>query len=292
MRGGTANATSTAVGGVGGIVIPTGFGHGTAGIAGTANARSFAETINGNSAQAQSTASGSSGQAKATAQTNFGAFASVQTTATSQVGGTAPARAFAQAGGSVSSNAINPGQSFSIVTGLGSGPFTVAFGSMGAGGTGQSLTYHESANFITKTAGGNFLVDLLGANSVGTGFVSATFEILSNGNVVESKSFTNLAAANAFFSNDLIKVSLSSGRNIQLGLTETMTGGQGFGFRYAAGSSGFKGVPGPTAGAGLPILAAVFGLYWLVRRRRKPARCYFFKSTQPALARKSAGETS
>jgi hypothetical protein len=31
----------------------------------------------------------------------------------------------------------------------------------------------------------------------------------------------------------------------------------------------FHGAPGPIAGAGLPILAAGYGVYWLVRRRRK-----------------------
>ena len=30
------------------------------------------------------------------------------------------------------------------------------------------------------------------------------------------------------------------------------------------------GVPGPIAGAGLPILAVGYGIYWLVKRRRKP----------------------
>jgi hypothetical protein len=30
------------------------------------------------------------------------------------------------------------------------------------------------------------------------------------------------------------------------------------------------GAPGPIAGAGLPILAVGYGVYWLVRRRRKP----------------------
>jgi hypothetical protein len=29
-----------------------------------------------------------------------------------------------------------------------------------------------------------------------------------------------------------------------------------------------RGVPGPIAGAGLPVLAAGYGVYWLVRRRR------------------------
>jgi hypothetical protein len=31
-----------------------------------------------------------------------------------------------------------------------------------------------------------------------------------------------------------------------------------------------RGAPGPIAGAGLPVLAVGFGVYWLIRRRRKP----------------------
>jgi hypothetical protein len=30
-----------------------------------------------------------------------------------------------------------------------------------------------------------------------------------------------------------------------------------------------RGAPGPIAGAGLPILAVGYGVYWLIRRRRK-----------------------
>jgi hypothetical protein len=30
-----------------------------------------------------------------------------------------------------------------------------------------------------------------------------------------------------------------------------------------------RGAPGPIAGAGLPILAVGYGIYWLVRRHRK-----------------------
>ncbi|RZN11906.1 hypothetical protein [Bradyrhizobium sp. Leo121] len=30
-----------------------------------------------------------------------------------------------------------------------------------------------------------------------------------------------------------------------------------------------SGAPGPIAGAGLPILAVGYGVYWLIRRRRK-----------------------
>jgi hypothetical protein len=141
MLGGTANATATVTG-----------GNGSA-------SNSFALTINGNTAQALS----SGGQAQATAQTNFGNFTSVQATSTSPVGGTTtPATAIAQAGGVVSlSNALIAGQSFSVISGSGFGPLTVANGSMGAGYGGMngvSITYQESVSFTQ--IGGVFVLDL------------------------------------------------------------------------------------------------------------------------------------
>src|SRR5262249_6273047 len=147
--GGIANATANAAGGgaVGGSPR------------GAATANSSATTINGNAAQAKSVATGTSGQAQATAQTNFGNFNSVLSTSTSPLPlapsagnhfGTT-ASAIAQAGGVVSpSNPISPGQSFSVVSGSGFGPLTVANGSMGAGYgsvAGISITYQESVSF-------------------------------------------------------------------------------------------------------------------------------------------------
>jgi hypothetical protein len=39
---------------------------------------------------------------------------------------------------------------------------------------------------------------------------------------------------------------------------------------YSGGSGdNVHGAPGPIAGAGLPILAVGYGVYWLIRRRRK-----------------------
>jgi hypothetical protein len=36
------------------------------------------------------------------------------------------------------------------------------------------------------------------------------------------------------------------------------------------GGNGHHAAPGPIAGAGLPVIAVGFGIYWLIRRRRKP----------------------
>jgi len=34
-------------------------------------------------------------------------------------------------------------------------------------------------------------------------------------------------------------------------------------------SGGVHGAPGPIVGAGLPLIAVAYGVYWLVKRRRK-----------------------
>ncbi len=44
-------------------------------------------------------------------------------------------------------------------------------------------------------------------------------------------------------------------------------GNQGGNSQGWAGS--YRGVPGPVVGAGLPIIAAGYGVYWLIRRRRR-----------------------
>jgi hypothetical protein len=258
MLGGTATATATASGGNGG-----GFG----GNGGVANANSSATTINGNLAQAQSTAtSGSSGQAQATAQTNFGGFSSVQAVATSPVsGGTTSANAIAQAGGTISfSNAITVGQSFSLVA----DPLTLAFGSMGAGygGTGQSLTYEESANFTLT--GHFFLLGLLNNNAVGSGFDSAQFKISVNNNVVDSYSFSDLASAEAFFLLNPIDVPLPDGQdNVRLVFDETMSNAGGFSFNYGVAADTTTPLP-----ATLPLFAGGLGALGLLGWRRKRTR--------------------
>jgi hypothetical protein len=47
------------------------------------------------------------------------------------------------------------------------------------------------------------------------------------------------------------------------------THGGGHGGGGNGGGGGHNAAPGPIAGASLPVLAVGFGVYWLVRRRRK-----------------------
>ena len=150
---------------------------------------SQAVTINGNAAQAKSTATGASGYAEASAQTNFGNFTLVNAETSSPLTGAGgnrgtAASAFAQVGGVVSpSNPIVAGQSFSVISGSGFGPLTVANGSMGAGYGGgvivsggvPSLTYQERVEFTQN--GGAFVLDLLSSDALGKGFDSAQFTI-------------------------------------------------------------------------------------------------------------------
>ena len=102
----------------------------------------------------------------------------------------------------------------------------------------SAVTYRESASFTQN--GGAFVLDLLSSDALGIGFDSALFQISLNSVVFDSQSFTDLASAEAFFSNHLIGVPLLAGPNsVQLLFSETMSSiVEGFSFDYAVASSG------------------------------------------------------
>jgi hypothetical protein len=238
---------------------------------GSANANSFATTINGNIAQAQSTAAGSSGQAQATAQTNFGSVNSIQTTATSQVAAVdSPVTSVAEVGSGLAPPTINSGQSFSVANAFAIGPLDLVFGSMGAGygGTGQSLTNQMNADFTFNADGGIFLLDLIDNTLVANGFDTAEFQLSLNGNILDSELFNDVASAQAFFSNNnLFSLALVAGLNdVQLSFAETMSSDGGFSFDYGAA---YPTSPVPLPPTLLLFASGIVGLGWLSRRRKQ-----------------------
>ena len=166
-------------------------------------------------------------------------------------------------GGAVSlPSVITAGQSSSAISAVASGPNLAAMGSMVAGGIGASLSYQMNANFIFNAiGGGSFSIDPVTTFALGSGFDSAMFQILLNGNLFQSQSFKSLASAEAFFSpGNPIDIQLAAGfNNIQLAFNETLGAGEGFGFSYDA--SGISAAPLPPSWTMMLMGLFLFGFF-------------------------------
>jgi hypothetical protein len=107
-----------------------------------------------------------------------------------------------------------------------------------------------TANFtFNGNGGGIVLLDFLTSSFLGTGFHSAIFQLSLNGRLLVNKPFFDLASAQAFFSNDLFNISLSTGPyNIELAFSEVMSGGQGFSLTTHLRAAAFLPPPYPRHG--------------------------------------------
>jgi hypothetical protein len=149
--------------------------------------------------------------------------------------------------------------------------------SIGYGGQGESLTYKTSATFqYAHPANTDFLFDFESQSSRGTGFESAILDVFVNSVLAYQRSFTTLADAHAFFTDNPVDIGFGPGGPATVELVYDLTASQissGFQFDYAFGSATASAVPSPIAGAGLPgLILASGGLLGWWRRRQKTAR--------------------
>jgi hypothetical protein len=146
--------------------------------------------------------------------------------------------------------------------------------SIGYGGQGESLTYKTSATFqFAHPANTDFLFGFESQSSLGTGFESAILDVFVNSGLAYQRSFTTLADAHAFFTDNPVDIGFGPGGPATVELVYDLTASQissGFQFDYAFGSATASAVPRPVAGAGLPgLILAAGGLLALSRRRRQ-----------------------
>jgi hypothetical protein len=126
--------------------------------------------------------------------------------------------------------------------------------SIGYGGQGEALSYQTTAHFNFNYAAGDFLLGLESQGSLGAGFDSAILDVFVDSFRAYERSFTSLADAQAFFTDDLIDIGFQRGGMADVELVWSQTGSaisSGFQFDYAFGTTAAA-VPGPIAEADCP----------------------------------------
>jgi hypothetical protein len=139
--------------------------------------------------------------------------------------------------------------------------------------SGEPLTYEESAE-LNLSGHGTLRLGFFGTISVGTGFDSSTIQIFVNGNLFLAQTFNDLASANNFFTNNVLKLDQFQNEmlDVRLLYDETMSSSnEGFGFTYTFATTGAIGaVPEPSTW--VMMLLGFAGLGFVSYRRQR--RCH------------------
>jgi len=254
---------------------------------GAANATSTALAAHKQQAYALSTATGTSGTAKSVATTSGQFVGSLTSTSLAPVNSSSSiAESNTNIGGPIhsASTAAASTASYAYASGLVNfsnlgthvsagfnNPAMITFGSgtLGAHYTSDSTgaqTYTGSIAWIIDPAGAGLptnghidlgLVDSLGS---GGGFSKLAFSVIENGDSLLSQSFTSLAAANAYFSDQFLDLGAwtryGSPIDLTVNLSVTLaTLGDGYGVDFMLGDPPPSSVPEPN-------ILALFGVGW------------------------------
>jgi hypothetical protein len=265
--GGAANAAATATGGAGGTAAVS---PGINGVDGAGAATASATTSGGAESQALATATGSAAMAQSTSQTSLGLVSLAKTVASSTTISTATTNAIVQTGGNGQS-LVNPGQSAyafattlpdrsysttligsaSNIAGALLGTRDVVFGTsiLGANLSGDgsvSNTYSASSTFDFAYKGDLVLGLISPLDDTPMGFQQIDFTVTLDGAEVVDETFTSLAAADAFFDDNVLNLGAVSGvSDIMFSYNLVAGGAGGYGMDLAFGGA----VPEPSTWA-------------------------------------------
>jgi hypothetical protein len=264
--GGAAGATSTAFSTGAGTAVTAIATGGVGTTMGVANASASARAASGQQADADAVATGSSGSAQTVATTVGTSFVTgLSADAKSPVTSAgANARSLADAStvygfngatnddyasGTIAPSAATVSNDFTthskVAAALG-GAFSTVFaagvqGAAYATGATGSLDYVSSQNFTLNGTimSGHLIVGLLDDQALGTGFQSLTFTVLVGGVTKVTQTFSTVAAAQTYFTNNSVDAGAFSSKaglvvTVKLDMTENAAG-QGFGQDFLIG---------------------------------------------------------
>jgi hypothetical protein len=163
--------------------------------------------------------------------------------------------------------------------------------SIGYGGQGGSLTYQTSATFqFAHPANTDFLFGFESQGSLGTGFDSAMLDVFVNSVLAYQRSFTTLADAQAFFTDNPVDIGFGPGGPATVELVYDLTASQissGFQFDYAFRVGYSLGCPWPCRRCG--TAGSDLGERWSSRLVATTAEDRLIAISRPTCASRDGG---